>query len=41
VEESGLRVKREVVCGMPHYYWSFPVQKVAADFRERLLGGLR
>ena len=29
MEEAGLRVQREVVRGMPHYYWSFPVQKAA------------
>ena len=41
MEEAGLRVQREVVRGMPHYYWSFPVQKAAADFRGRVLRGLR
>jgi acetyl esterase/lipase len=40
MEDSGLKVRREVVKGMPHYYWAFPVQVAAEDFRERLLGGI-
>lgn len=40
MEDAGLRVRREVVAGMPHYYWSFPVQRAAGEFRERLLRGL-
>ena len=41
MEEAGLKVKREVVKGMPHYYWAFPVQAAAEDFRKRLLAGLK
>jgi hypothetical protein len=26
---------------MPHYYWAFPVQVAAEDFRERLVGGIK
>lgn len=40
MEDAGVRVRREVVEGMPHYYWCFPVQRAAGEFRERLLGGL-
>jgi versiconal hemiacetal acetate esterase len=41
MEDAGLKVKREVVKGMPHYYWAFPVQVAAEDFRKRLLGGIK
>jgi acetyl esterase/lipase len=41
MEDAGLKVKREVVKGMPHYYWAFPVQAAAEDFRKRLLAGLK
>jgi acetyl esterase/lipase len=41
MEDAGSQVKREVVKGMPHYYWSFPVQDAAEDFRKRLLAGLK
>ena len=41
MEDAGLRVKREVVKGMPHYYWAFPLQGAAADFRKGLLAGLK
>lgn len=41
LEDAGVRVKREVVKGMPHYYWAFPLQVAAEDFRVRVLEGLR
>jgi acetyl esterase/lipase len=41
MEDAGLKVKREVVKGMPHYYWAFPVQVAAEDLRKRLLGGIK
>jgi versiconal hemiacetal acetate esterase len=41
MEDAGLKVKREVVEGMPHYYWAFPVQAAAEDFRKRLVAGLK
>lgn len=41
MEDAGLKVKREVVKGMPHYYWSFPLQAAAEDFRKRLVAGLK
>jgi len=41
MEDAGLEVKREVITGMPHYYWSFPIQDAAEDFRKRLLAGLK
>jgi acetyl esterase/lipase len=41
MEEMGLKVKREVVKGMPHYYWAFPVQVAAKEFRDRLATGLQ
>lgn len=40
MEDGGLRVKREVVEGMPHYYWAFPVQAAVDGFWKRLVGGL-
>lgn len=40
MEEAGLRVKREVVLGMPHYYWTFPLKTACEDFRNRVVGGL-
>lgn len=41
LEDAEIRVKREVVKGMPHFYWIFPLQDAAEDFRQRVLGGLR
>ena len=41
MEDAGLKVKREVVKGMPHYYWAFPLQDAAEDFRKRLVAGLK
>lgn len=40
MEDAGLRVKREVVKGMPHYYWAFPLKTACEGFWERLVGGL-
>jgi versiconal hemiacetal acetate esterase len=40
MEDAGLKVRREVIKGMPHYYWSFPIHTAAEDFRKRLLAGL-
>lgn len=40
MRDAGLRVRREVVSGMPHYYWAFPVQVAVEEFWGRLVRGL-
>ncbi|KAK6430399.1 hypothetical protein LTR95_013447 [Oleoguttula sp. CCFEE 5521] len=42
LKESGVPVKRELVEGMPHYYFAFPLGgEVVEDFRQRTLRGIR
>ena len=36
-----MKVKREVVKGMLHYYWALPIQAAAEDSRKRLVAGLK
>lgn len=38
---AGGRVKREVMLGLPHYFWCFPLWEKGREFWERVLGGVR
>ena len=39
LKELGIPVKREVMPGLPHYFWSFPLEKAGASFRQKLVDG--
>lgn len=41
LKDAGVRVKREVMKGWPHYFWCFPVVEGGKEFRQKLVQGIR
>lgn len=41
LKDAGVPVKRDVMMGLPHYFWIFPLEKAGASFRSKLVGGFQ
>ena len=41
LKDAGVRVKRENIKGLAHYFWTFPLTKANEDFWSRLAVGFR
>ncbi|KAK5676949.1 hypothetical protein LTS10_010713 [Elasticomyces elasticus] len=41
LSDAGVGVKRDVMPGLPHYSWSFPLEKAGQRFRRNLVEGIR
>ncbi|KAK5730085.1 hypothetical protein LTR15_000019 [Elasticomyces elasticus] len=41
LSDAGVDVKRDVMLGLPHYSWSFPLEKVGQRFRRNLVEGIK
>ena len=41
LREAGLRVKNELMPALPHYFWTFPLEKAGATFRQKLVEGFK
>jgi acetyl esterase/lipase len=41
MRDSGVEVRREMMVGLPHYFWVFPVKKTGEEFRRRMVEGVR
>ncbi|KAK3670813.1 hypothetical protein LTR78_009257 [Recurvomyces mirabilis] len=39
--DAGMDVKRVVLPGLPHYFWSFPLEKAGLRFRDTLVKGVK
>lgn len=41
LKDVGVPVKRDIMPALPHYFWCFPVAKAGAEFRARLVEGIK
>lgn len=41
LKDAGVRVKRDVLPKLPHYYWSSPIEKAGEVFRQKLVDGFK
>ena len=41
LKDLGVAVKKDIMVGLPHYFWCFPVKKRGQEFRDLLVQGVK